>query len=139
MDNLSNHDQLIEIIQNAKFAMTDLVEIGDYVAPCFSKEFPIMELFQKAYKENIEKYIVPYFDRIEEENQYGNLVVLLGWIDDYETMLARAGLDSTNLVSLKSKVKLMMPFFIDHNRDLVADYIRNCLKEDEKNYCRKFY
>jgi len=40
----------------------------------------------------------------------------LGWIDDYETMLSRAGLDSTNLVSLKSKVKLMMPFFIDHNR-----------------------
>lgn len=33
----------------------------------------------------------------------------------------------------------MMPFFIDHNRQLVADYIRNCLKEDEKNYCRKFY
>lgn len=87
-----------------------------------------MEVFQKEYKENIEKYIVPYFDRIEEENQYGNLVVLLGWIDDYETMLARAGLDSTNLVSLKSKVKLMMPFFIDHNRELVADYIRNCLK-----------
>ncbi len=71
---------------------------------------------------------MPYFDQIEEENQYGNLVVLLGWIDDYETMLSRAGLDSTNLVSLKSKVKLMMPFFIDHNRELVADYITNCLK-----------
>jgi len=54
-------------------------------------------------------------------------------------MLARAGIDSTNLVSLKSKVKLMMPFFIDHNRELVADYIQNCLKEDQKNYNRKFY
>ncbi len=54
-------------------------------------------------------------------------------------MLSRAGLDSTNLVSLKSKVKLMMPFFIDHNRELVADYIQNCLKEDEKNYNRRFY
>lgn len=82
---------------------------------------------------------MPYFDQIEEESQYGNLVVLLGWIDDYETMLSRAGLDSTNLVSLKSKVKLMMPFFIDHNRELVAEYIENCLREDEKNYSRKFY
>jgi hypothetical protein len=44
--------------------MTDLVEIGDYVSSCFPKEFPVMELFQKQYKENIEKYIVPYFDRI---------------------------------------------------------------------------
>lgn len=82
---------------------------------------------------------MPYFDQIEEESQYGNLVVLLGWIDDYETMLARAGLDSTNLVSLKSKVKLMMPFFIDHNRELLATYIQNSLKEDQKSYCRKAY
>ena len=46
-------------------------------------------------------------------------MVLLGWIDDYETMLARAGLDSNNLVDLKSKVKIMMPYFIDHNRKIV--------------------
>ena len=74
--------------------------------------------------------IVPYFDQIEEENQYGNLVVLLGWIDDYEAMLSRAGLDSNNLINLKTKVKVMMPFFIDHNRKIVEDYIKNCLAED---------
>ncbi len=50
MDQLANHDELIEIIQSAKFAMTDLVEIGDYVATCFPKEFPIMEIYQKQYK-----------------------------------------------------------------------------------------
>jgi hypothetical protein len=54
-------------------------------------------------------------------------------------MLGRAGLDSNNLLSLKMKVKIMMPFFIDHNRKLVEDYIANCLTEDEKNYNRKFY
>ncbi len=67
------------------------------------------------------------------------MVILLGWIDEYELMLSRAGLDSTNLVNLKSKVKLMMPSFLDHNRKLIDDYIENCLVEDEKNYCRKFY
>ena len=51
----------------------------------------------------------------------------MGWIDDYETMLSRAGMDATNLVSLKSKVKILMPFFIDHNRKLIEDYIENCI------------
>jgi hypothetical protein len=44
---------------------------------------------------------------------------LLGWIDDYESMLSRAGLDSTKLTNLKIKVKILMPFFIDHNRKIV--------------------
>lgn len=83
--------------------------------------------------------VLPYFDKIEEDSQYGHLVVLLGWIDDYETMLGRAGLDSTNLVNLKSKVKVLMPLFIDHNRKIVEDYIAGCLEEDKKKYCRKFY
>lgn len=63
----------------------------------------------------------------------------MGWIDDYETMLSRAGLDSTNLVSLKSKVKILMPHFIDHNQKLVFDYIQNCYENDQKNYNRNFY
>jgi len=48
-------------------------------------------------------------------------------------------MDATNLVSLKSKVKILMPFFIDHNRKLIENYIENCIIEDEKNYQRKFY
>lgn len=45
-------------------------------------------------------------------------------------MLTRAGMDSSNLVGLKSKVKIMMPMFIDHNRKFVADYIYGCLEQD---------
>lgn len=71
------------------------------------------------YQRNIEAKIFPYFDEIEEEKQYGNLVILLGWIDDYESMLSRAGVDSTKLTNLKVKVKILMPFFIDHNRTIV--------------------
>ncbi len=64
---------------------------------------------------------------------------MLGWIDDYETMLSRAGVDSTNLANLKSKVKILMPFFIDHNRKIVEDYIRGALEEDKKKFNRKYY
>lgn len=54
-------------------------------------------------------------------------MALLGWIDDYENLLSRAGLDATNLVDLKSKVKILMPHFIDHNQKLVYDYITGCI------------
>ena len=63
----------------------------------------------------------------------------MGWIDDYETLLSRAGLDSTNLVYLKSKVKVLMPKFIDHNQKIVNDYIVSCYEEDKKKYTRDFY
>lgn len=78
-----------------------------------------MQIYQAAYQHHIETQIFPYFDQIQEEKQYGHLVILLGWIDDYETMLSRAGLDSTNLVNLKTKVKVLMPYFLDHNRKIV--------------------
>lgn len=138
-ERLEGQDELIGVIQNSKFATTDLVEISDYVEKCFPKDFPIMELYQQQYQLNIEKHIVPYFELIENEDQYGHLVALLGWIDDYETLLSRAGLDSTNLVVLKSKVKILMPRFIDHNQAIVYDYIVRCYEEDRKKYTREFY
>lgn len=61
---LQGQDELIGIIQNAKFATTDLVDISDYVEPCFPKDFPIMQIFQKQYQDNIEKHIIPFFDQI---------------------------------------------------------------------------
>lgn len=67
------------------------------------------------------------------------MVTLLGWIDDYENMLERAGLDSTNLLHLKTKVKILMPFFINHNQKILHEFIQNSIADDEKNYNRKFY
>jgi hypothetical protein len=138
-DELLDADDLISVIQNAKFATKDLIDVNDYVQPCFAKEFAVMELYQSEYQRNIEGKIFPYFDQIEEEKQYGNLVILLGWIDEYESMLARAGLDSTKLTNLKVKVKVLMPFFIDHNRKLVEDYIEGALTLDKQRFGRKYY
>jgi hypothetical protein len=41
------------------------VDANDYVVPCFPKEFPIMEIYQKTYQHHIETEIIPYFDQIE--------------------------------------------------------------------------
>lgn len=52
---LADEEDLIGIIQKAKFATKDLVDVNDYVQPCFSKEFPIMQIYQSAYQMHIEK------------------------------------------------------------------------------------
>jgi len=61
---LADQDDLIGVIQNAKFATKDLVDVNDYVQVCFSKEFPIMEIYQSAYQRHIETQIFPYFEQI---------------------------------------------------------------------------
>lgn len=66
-------------------------------------------------------------------------MLLLGWIDDYETMLSRAGVNSSNLANLKSDVKILMPYFIDHNRTIVEDYVKGALEEDKKKFNRRYY
>lgn len=52
-EELSDAEDLITVVQNAKFATKDLIDINDYVQPCFPKEFPIMELYQEEYQRNI--------------------------------------------------------------------------------------
>ena len=54
-------------------------------------------------------------------------------------MLSRAGVDSTNLANLKTKVKILMPYFIDNNRKIVEDYICGAMEEDKKKFNRKYY
>ena len=58
---LADAEELFDVIERAKFATKDLVDVNDYVVPCFSKDFPILELFQNQYQEKIEAVIFPYF------------------------------------------------------------------------------
>lgn len=49
-ERLNGEDELIGVIQNSKFATTDLVEVADYIVPCFPKDFPIMDIYQRQYQ-----------------------------------------------------------------------------------------
>lgn len=48
-------------------------------------------------------------------------------------------MNSSNLANLKSDVKILMPYFIDHNRKIVEDYIGGALEEDKKKFNRAYY
>lgn len=53
--------------------------------------------------------------------------------------MERAGIQSISYIELKTKVKELMPMFIDHNQKLLGDYIRNCVNTDRNNFNRDFY
>lgn len=56
---------------------------------------------------------------LKEEGQYGNLLALMTWIEEYEAVLANAGVNSMNYAVLKAKVKELMPMFIEKNQKLL--------------------
>jgi hypothetical protein len=47
---------------------------------------------------------------------------MLNWVDSYEALLSRVGLQNDAYVMLRSKVKSYMPFFLEHVQILIGDY-----------------
>ena len=47
---LSEAEELFDVIERTKFATKDLVDVNDFVVPCFGKEFQVLELFQNNYQ-----------------------------------------------------------------------------------------
>ena len=39
---LGDAEELIDLIGRAKFATKDLMDVNDYVQPCFSRDFPVV-------------------------------------------------------------------------------------------------
>ena len=72
--------------------MSDLVDVHDYVVPCFPKKYNVWKIFQENYKRNVEGLLQPFLENEEEIKQsFGWLIVLATWLDNYEALLARAG------------------------------------------------
>lgn len=57
---------------------------------CFPKHYEIFDVFEKSYKLNIEKRIIPFLEDEEEvKKSYGTLINLLNWVDSYDGLLLR--------------------------------------------------
>lgn len=131
--------EITDLVEHAKFVSQDLVEVFERVTKCFPPSYNIFELYQARYQKNIQEKIMPHMELLTEEKQYGNLLALMTWIEDYEAVLSRAGVSSTSYIELKLEVKKLMPLFIDHNQSLLRTYINNCVAKDSENFHRSFY
>jgi hypothetical protein len=76
---------------------------------------------------------MPFLEDEEEvKKSYGTLISLLNWVDSYEELLSRVGLNHDSYVMLKSKVKYYMPFFLDHIQELIVDYGEKAILKDKE-------
>jgi hypothetical protein len=91
---LGGATNILEIIEHAKFVSQDLVNVLEKVTKCFPAHYNIFELYQSRYQKNIQEKILPHMEMLTEEKQYGNLLLLMTWIEDYEAVLSRAGVAS---------------------------------------------
>lgn len=78
------------VLEHSKFTANDLILVLDHTVKCFPKHYEIFDVFEKRYKFNIEKRILPFLEDEEEvKKSYGTLINLLNWVDSYDELLLR--------------------------------------------------
>jgi hypothetical protein len=70
------------MLEESKFIIEDLWTVIDHVVKCFPRDYCIFDVFQEAYRENIESKIMPVLlEDIHTKKEYGSLVHLINWIE----------------------------------------------------------
>lgn len=60
------------------FTVSDLIAIQDHVAKCFPEEMEIFKIYEKGYRENIEKRVMPALnDENKIKESYGTPIKLI--------------------------------------------------------------
>ncbi|KAL4478016.1 hypothetical protein ABPG72_013455 [Tetrahymena utriculariae] len=132
---LEGATDVILILDKAHFTERDLIIVQDFVMKCFPEDFEIFKVYESKYRENIEKRVLPYLDdesKIKE--QYGTPIKLIQWVNDYEKMLSKAGLETTDYQLLKAKALQYMPLFQDHLKEFFRKFLENCVENDHMNF-----
>lgn len=89
-DRLKDQKEAIMVLEHSKFTANDLILVLDHVVKCFPKHYDIFGVYERCYKMNIEKRIMPFLDDEEEvKKSYGTLINLLNWVDSYDGLLLR--------------------------------------------------
>lgn len=95
-DEMKDKKAIEEVQKQINFTVSDLVDVFDYVIPCFPKKYDIWKIFQDNYKANVERILEPFLENEEEiKKSFGLLIVLATWLDTYEELLTRAGVSNT--------------------------------------------
>ena len=70
----------------------------------------IFKLYEKGYRENIEKRVLPSLSDEEKiRASYGTPIKLIQWVNEYEKMLTKAGMETTDYQGLKAIAIQYMP------------------------------
>ena len=123
-------------MQESKFVIDDLWCVLDHVKDCFPKTWEIFNVFEDQYKKNVEKIILPILEKdMQSGNNFGSLVNLLNWVEQYKRVMKRAGIQEGNGTPfLYDKVIKYMPQFLDKMKnDFKRDIIR-AIESDKSEF-----
>jgi len=84
------------------FTVNDLLIVIENLAPCFPQEYEIVQLYERKYKENVERLVLPFLDNKRDIIQDpGFLIILVSWLDRYEDVLGKIGVKEKDYLNLK--------------------------------------
>ena len=104
-EQLKNLKDVNVMLEKFKFTVEDLIDVYDHCLKCFPKKYDIFKVYEENYKKNIEKRVTPFLENEEEiKKSYGSLINLLIWMDSYEAVLTKAGInfDDSEYVLIRS-------------------------------------
>ena len=98
-------DDLNAVLENIKFTVDDLLEAYEPFEIIFPKKYEIMEILKKNYKANIEQMIMPLMmDEEKLSSSPGLWIYLISWIEGYEDLCIKVGLDGFEFPELKNVI-----------------------------------
>ena len=84
------------------FSIKDLLVIYDHIGPCFPESYKIFDFFEQNYKASVEKKLMPFLEEKEKiKASPGILILLASWLDSYELLVKKAGLNEGHYFELK--------------------------------------
>ena len=90
------------MIENVDFTVNDLIIVIENLAPCFPPDIDIFKLYEAKYKSNVENLVFPWLENSKAiKESPGILIILASWLDKYENLLQRAGVQEVDYIELK--------------------------------------
>ena len=99
---LSPEADLGEKLDAAKTSVDDLMDAHEHLIPVFPPKYSIFEFLRNEYKGLIEELVRPILSDLPSlKKDPGVIVYLISWLDGYEALLKRAGIDEPEHAELR--------------------------------------
>ena len=81
-------------LEAAKYSVDDLMDVHQHLVPIFPQKYNIFDFMRAEYKGLIESLVMPYLTNLDSLKQDpGVILYFMGWLDNYEVLLKRVGIE----------------------------------------------
>ena len=97
--------ELADKLEVAKTSVDDLMDTHQLLVPVFPAKYGVFEFVRREYKGLIEDLVRPIISDLEAvKKDPGVIIYLISWLDGYEVLLKRAGIEEAEHAELKEVV-----------------------------------